>query len=119
MDVREALAALWTRRVRWVVFPTSRLALVVLAVGVLWLIPGSAAGSVTLAAIAIVAGVVAFDYIRLPSARDIDVERIAPETMGLGDDLEFRYIIRSSWPWSLRAQLFDQTPAGIAATVPD
>jgi uncharacterized protein (DUF58 family) len=60
---------------------------------------------------------VVFDYLRLPDRRSVEIERTTPETIGLGDVVEIRYAIRSSWRWPVRAELFDEIPSGIAATI--
>jgi uncharacterized protein (DUF58 family) len=39
--------------------------------------------------------------------------------IGLGDASEIRYVVRSSWRWPVRAQLFDEIPNGINAAIPN
>ena len=104
---------------RWLsVYPTRRLAAIVLSSAVLWLLPGRAGiAAATLGLISIGAALV-FDYVRLPNRSSVDIERTIPETIGLGDVAEIRYVIRSGWRWSVRAELFDEIPPGIAATIP-
>jgi uncharacterized protein (DUF58 family) len=63
--------------------------------------------------------VVVFDYTRLPGRRAIEVERSIPESIGLGDTVELRYAIRTTWPWPARVELFDDVPFGIGATLPN
>ncbi|MGH7618351.1 MAG: DUF58 domain-containing protein [Gemmatimonadaceae bacterium] len=112
-------ARLRARRPLWGVYPTTRLALVVLVTGALWLVPGAAGRAVAIAAVAFVVTLVLFDYLRLPHARHVAVERSAPETIGLGDSAELTYVVRSDWAWPLRVALFDVYPTGIAATAPN
>jgi uncharacterized protein (DUF58 family) len=114
----------WWARVRarrplWAVYPTARAATLVLVIGVLWFIPGSVGRIVSLAGVAAAVALMVFDYIRLPHARHLAVERSAPETIGLGDAAELTYLVRSEWPWPVRVQLFDVYPSGIAATAPE
>lgn len=108
-------ARLRARRPLWAVYPTGRLATLVLVSGALWLVPGVTGRIVALVAVAAVGALAAFDYLRLPHARHLIVERIAPDTIGLGDPAELTYVLRSEWPWPVRARLFDVYPAGIAA----
>lgn len=113
------MTSLWARirarRPVWAIFPTGRLAGVVLVAGALWLVPGAAGRVTALVALAIVVGVTVFDYLRLPHARNLEVERNTPESIGLGDPSELTYVIRSNWPWPVRARLYDVYPAGISA----
>jgi uncharacterized protein (DUF58 family) len=112
-------ARLRERRPLWAVYPTSRMASVVLATGVLWLVPGTIGRGVAIAAALAVAGVALFDYLRLPRARHVNVERVATETIGLGDAASLTYAIRSEWPWRVRARLFDVYPPGLSVAMPD
>ena len=51
----------------------------------------------------------AFDYLRLPSRRDLDVERDAPDTLGLGDTGDDHVHASSrDWAWPIALQLFDR-----------
>src|SRR5207342_3594913 len=103
------------RRPLWAVFPTERLAKVVLGLGVLWLIPGAVGRTVAIGASIVLVGAVAFDYLRLPSSRRLSVERSVPNTIGLGDTTDFTYTLHSDWPWPSRVQLFDTLPSGLSA----
>src|SRR5215207_4043949 len=102
MNVRSAVGRFMARRPFWSVFPTPRLAAVVLGSGVLWLIPGPVGRIAAVSGLVAAALALGFDYLRLPPGRDVEVERMAPETLGLGDDAEFQYIVRSAWPWPVR-----------------
>jgi uncharacterized protein (DUF58 family) len=116
------MTSLWARararRPLWAIYPTPRLAWAVLAAGVLWLIPGDAGRIVATTTAVALALLVLYDYFRLPRAKHVHVERAAPETIGLGDDSALTYLIRSDWPWTARARLYDDYPPGIRATVP-
>ena len=107
------------RRPFWTVYPTVRLAEFVLVAGALWFLPGAAGRVAALAGIVIILGLVAFDYVRLPGKGDLSVERHVPETMGLGDPYHVEYVVRSAWPWRVRAQLYDAIPQGVEAELSD
>jgi uncharacterized protein (DUF58 family) len=97
------------------VYPTARLAALVLSTGVLWLLPapfGRLLASVALALLVLAAVV---DYVWLPSRRALAVEREAPETLGLGDRVNLRYVVSSAWRWPIRVSLSHDMPAGVEA----
>jgi uncharacterized protein (DUF58 family) len=112
------MTSLWARirarRPLWAVFPTGRLAVIVLVTGALWLVPGDVGRVVALVTLAAVVAITLFDYMRLPHARHLQVERSAPDSIGLGDPSELTYRIRSDWLWPVRARLYDVYPAGIS-----
>ena len=78
-------ARIRARRPLWAVYPTARLASLALVAGVLWLLPGIAGRIAGLSAAAVLVLMTLADYVRLPHARNVEVERTAPETIGLGD----------------------------------
>jgi uncharacterized protein (DUF58 family) len=107
------------RRVLGVVtayLPTRRLAIAVALLAPVWLLSWWRAGLV-LAALVTVALVIltAVDTALLPDTFDLDVEREAPITLGVGDTSEGRYFIRSHWGRPLHAKLFDVLPASHVA----
>jgi len=112
------MTSLWARirarRPLWAIFPTGRLAAIVLVTGALWLVPGGVGRVIALVVLAIVVGATLLDYLRLPHARNLEIERNAPESIGLGDPSELTYVIRSNWPWPVRARLSDVYPGGIS-----
>lgn len=114
IDPRGVLERLRARRPLWAVFPTPRLAVVVLVLGLLWFIPGSIGRWIAIAALSALVLVAIFDFIRLPGARHLTVERTAPETLGLGDTAELSYELRSDWPWPTRVELFDMLPSAVS-----
>jgi len=112
------LARIRSRRPLWAVHPTTRLAQLVVGASVLWLLPGRigvALGSIGLVAIA---GLVVFDYVRLPRAGAVEVERSIPDQIGLADRVELQYTIGSRWRWPIRFEFSDEIPAGIATSIP-
>jgi uncharacterized protein (DUF58 family) len=118
-DFRAAVARVRGWRPSWSIFPTRRLAEVVLLAGVLWLIPGTAGQDVAVAAAGIILLAVIGDYVRLPSRRSVSVERAGPESVGLGDAATLEYHVVSTWRWPLRIALADDMPAGIDGQVPN
>lgn len=113
--------ASWRVRLRaarpwWRVYPTRRFAALVAIASVAWIIPtiGATLAVVLLAAL-IAAG--ALDYARLPRRSAVAVERVAPDTIGLGDTADIVYTIRSDWEWRARAVLHDRVPSGLTAAL--
>jgi uncharacterized protein (DUF58 family) len=90
------------------------MAALVAASGLLWLLPGSTGRFAAIAAVALIFVGAAIDYIVLPTPSDLEVERVIPERMGLGDRYEISYTIRTSTR-PVTARLFDAIPPGIAA----
>lgn len=103
------------RRMRAVVtafVPTRRLALATALLAPIWLLSRWPAGVVVAAVASVaVALLVALDVALLPEARDIQVEREAPGTLGVGDRESGRYVVRSHWGRPLYLSLFDAMPA--------
>jgi len=113
IDVQTILARILAWRPSWSVFPTRRLAVVVLVTSVLWLVPGPRGEVVSLGAIGVLLLVALADYVRLPSRRSVRVDREEPETIGLGDAATLRYRVTSTWRWPIRVALADDMPPGI------
>src|SRR5258708_145656 len=107
VTVREWLTA---RRPLWAIYPTRRLAVVVLCLAFLWLLPGNP-GVVVVAALGCVAIAAAVDYLRLPGRRDLGVARDIAATLGLGDTLDAGVVIASRWNHRVHAQLSHELPA--------
>lgn len=103
----------------WTIYPTRRLALVVAVIGVAWLVPGPAGRLVAIGALVAAMIAAASDYLRLPSASALAVERTVPMPMGLGDENVIRYAVRSSAARSVQLRLYDAPPPGIRAAVSD
>jgi uncharacterized protein (DUF58 family) len=96
--------------------PTRRLALAVALLAPLWLLSWWVAGLVVAAVATVVLLVaVAMDTALLPDTRDLDVEREAALTLGVGDTSEGRYAIRSHWGRPLHVTLFDALPVAHVA----
>jgi uncharacterized protein (DUF58 family) len=116
--VPSLLERIRARRPLWAVYPTPRLALWVLACGALWFVPGVGGIVAARVALVLVGAAAAFDYLRLPRRRDLELERRVPETIGLGDAHEIEYDFRSRWPWPIRVRAFDALPEGLDAALP-
>jgi uncharacterized protein (DUF58 family) len=106
-----------TNKPRLRVIPTRRLAYVVAAAGVLWLLPGSVGTYLGLAALAILVGVVLADWAMLPNRRGIVVERDVGRSVGIGDRVHGAYTVRSAWPRPLRVRLVDEMPPAVQGGV--
>jgi uncharacterized protein (DUF58 family) len=107
----------WAARLRakrpwWRIYPTRRLALLVAVVALAWLVP-----TIALVLLAVLVVVVAIEYLRLPRKHSLTVERVAPDTLGLGDATDVVYTLRSAWPWPARVVLYDRIPQGISGAL--
>jgi uncharacterized protein (DUF58 family) len=94
------------------VVPSRRLALAVGLTAPLWLLsltglpawlPAIVFGVLVLLAM--------LDATTLPAARDVEVERTIDGTIGVGDDVQLTYTVRSSWGRPLVLTLHDELPA--------
>ena len=103
---------LWLR-----VIPTRRLAYVVAAVGVLWLLPGRVGAYAGFAGIAVLAVLVLADWAMLPGRRGVVVEREVAPSVGIGDRVSGSYTVRSAWARPLRLRLVDEVGAGVEGGV--
>jgi uncharacterized protein (DUF58 family) len=106
------------RRPFWVFFPTRRLAAVVAALSLLWLIPGSAGEVAAWSALALVFACVAVDFVMLPPRRRINARRAIPETLGLGDRHDAILEIESRWRWPFRATIAHEIPLSVLVDEP-
>ena len=97
----------------WSVYPSPRLAIVVLAIGAAWLVPGDIGVIAAIVGAAAIAVALVVDYLRLPHRADVDVTRTAPDVAGLGDVNVIRYIVRSRWAWPIHVRLSDEIPSAI------
>jgi len=108
----------WRRVLRIVTtfLPTRRLAIGTALLAPLWLLSawpaGLVAAALVSAALVVLAGL---NVALLPGVSDIDVEREAPLTLGVGDTGSGRYLVRSHWGRPLRVQLFDALPTTYVA----
>jgi uncharacterized protein (DUF58 family) len=98
--------------------PTRRLALLVALTAPAWLL-GGAAGMVAAAVVgALVIAAAGWDVLRSPRAAALEVARELPPTVGLGDRVTGRHVVRSRWPAPLRVRVHDLPPRGVALVGP-
>jgi uncharacterized protein (DUF58 family) len=101
--------------------PQRRLAAVVAAASLLWLLPGRAGVIATEGALAVVALLAAADFALLPPRRALTLTRDLPETVGIGDTVGGEYAISSQWPRAVVVELHDRfsplVSGGAGATV--
>jgi len=91
--------------------PTRRLALCLALTAPLWLASRGPVGfGVALAVTTALIAVALLDLLLLPAARDIDVTRDLPATIGVGDTEEGSYTVTSRWGRSLQVELTDELP---------
>jgi uncharacterized protein (DUF58 family) len=112
-------AAAWATRARRAVLaflPTRRLALVVALLAPVWLLSDRQRGAtITLLVLLALVAVVVYDLLTIPARWQIEVERQIPDTVGLGDTIPARYILRSRAARTVHARLYDALPRGITS----
>ena len=96
------------------IVPTRRLAIVVALTAPVWLLSGTRTGTwIAVGTVVVVLLAVVADFLGTPAWREVELERIAPESLGLREEATLTYHVRSRWLGTLRGTLFDQMPAGI------
>lgn len=99
------------------VAPTRRLAIAVAAIAPIWLLSSTTGGRVAaLAAILVVAALALYDVAL--GAREIAVERRFPASVGVGDDAEAGYVLRSHWRHPVVVTVHDLLPFAIERVSP-
>jgi uncharacterized protein (DUF58 family) len=92
--------------------PTRRLAVLVACTAPLWLLSGHTAGlAVAVACTAALALAALLDVALLPAARDLDVRRDLPATLGVGETVDGHYEVESRWARPLAASVHGAMPA--------
>jgi uncharacterized protein (DUF58 family) len=102
----------------WVVFPTRRLAVVVIAFSALWLVPGPLGRWFAWAGIGLTLVAAAVDFVLLPGRRHVDARRVVPETLGLGDRQDVVLEVESGWRWPFTASVAHELPATLVVDDP-
>jgi uncharacterized protein (DUF58 family) len=97
--------------------PTRRLAVLVACLAPVWLLSGSWLGQIVAALCTTALVVIALlDVALLPAARDLEVRRDLPATLGVGDTVDGRYEVESHWGRPLTVSVHDALPpASLAA----
>lgn len=91
--------------------PTRRLSLAVAVAAPLWLMSGWPAGlGLAVAGLAAIVLVLVVDVAALPERDDLDVRRVFPDTVGVGDSAEGAYLVASRWGRALIVTMFDALP---------
>ncbi|MFL5574922.1 MAG: DUF58 domain-containing protein [Gemmatimonadaceae bacterium] len=107
-----AIVAYLVFRLRY--WPTRRLAAVLLVLAPIWALSSSAVGlAAAVVALALLLLAVLADGALVAGTADLDVEREAPRTVGVGDEGAARYRVRSLWPRAVRATLHDALPPAV------
>jgi uncharacterized protein (DUF58 family) len=83
-----------------------------------WIFSFSTTGQVIATALvaAIVVAALA-DALRIPGARYVELARVFPPTIGVGDTRPGNYTLTSSWPAALSVSITQQVPAALAANI--
>ena len=96
--------------------PTRRLAALVACIAPVWLLSGTTAGWLFAAlCTTALALAVLLDVALLPAARDLEVHRDLPATLGVGDRVEGHYRLESRWGRPLTVSVHDAALRGVRA----
>jgi uncharacterized protein (DUF58 family) len=95
-----------------------RLALLLAMAAPVWIFSFSTTGQVIATALvaAIVVAALA-DALRIPGARYVELARVFPPTIGVGDTRPGNYTLTSSWPAALSVSITQQVPAALAVNI--
>lgn len=97
--------------------PMPRFAVVVAVLAPIWIFSSTTSGQAVATAAAALAGLAALvDLLRIPGARYVQVNRVFPATIGVGDVRDGSYEIVSSWPVPLTMTVMQQLPSSLAST---
>lgn len=90
--------------------PERRLAVLLAASAVLWLLPAPLGAPIAFGALALIGAALAVEFVRLPSPRRVVITREAPAGVGLGDEATVVYRVRNPSGVRLHVQLADRLP---------
>ncbi len=97
--------------------PTTRLAAIVALVAPIWILSSGVTGQVVATAtVALIVIAALADALRIPGPDYIQLDRIFPASIGVGDLKEATYTITSSWPVSLSVAVTQQLPPSLTVT---
>jgi uncharacterized protein (DUF58 family) len=106
---RRLLRVAWASLTR--IAPERRLVWCVAATAPLWFIPGDVGRYVALGVAVAIAIAAMIDWVRLPAAAALRVERHVSNTLGAGDDEQGHYVVTSDSAQPLGVALADRFPA--------
>lgn len=96
--------------------PTRRLVAATAILAPVWMASGTPMGrAVATFVSAALAAAVLLDVLTLPARWQLEVERVMPERVGLGDAAQGRYVVRVAAGRALRLSLYDDLPRGVRA----
>jgi uncharacterized protein (DUF58 family) len=96
--------------------PTRRLVIATAILAPVWMASGTPTGrAVAIFVTAVLAAAVVFDVLTLPARWQLEMERVMPERVGLGDAAEGSYVLRAVAGRALRVSLYDDLPRGVRA----
>ena len=109
-------AATRPARTLFATVPTRRLVVLTAVLAPVWMASGTPTGrALALFVSAALGATVVLDVLTLPAAWQLEVERVMPERVGLGDAADGRYVLRLAAGRALRVSLYDDLPRGVEA----
>ena len=97
--------------------PTPRLAAVVVLAAPIWIFSSGTTGQVVATAVVALIVIAALaDALRIPGARYIELGRVFPTSIGVGDTKDAEYEITSSWHRQLRVTVTQQLPSSLTSS---
>ncbi|MEO7996770.1 MAG: DUF58 domain-containing protein [Gemmatimonadaceae bacterium] len=90
--------------------PQPRLAALLSAAALLWLLPGKVGIFAGATALAIVGVAIAIDFLIVPARASVDVQREFPRNVGIGDIVSGDYVITNRNSRLVTLELYDQFP---------
>ena len=103
----------------WRFVPERRLAVVFAISAGAWLLPGRAGIVTGLALVSVIVLTAVVDLLLLPARRQIEVSRVLPESIGLGDELTAAIVVRNSSARDLHMRVSDRLPESLRGGVLD
>ncbi len=88
--------------------PERRLAVLVAAASLLWLLPGRAGAIAAETAVGLLLLGAGIDFALLPARAALRVTRALPESVGIGDTVEGIYTVESTWPRGCVLEVVDR-----------
>lgn len=96
--------------------PTRRLVVATAILAPVWMASGTPTGqAVAIFVTAVLVAAVVVDLLTLPARWQLEMERVMPERVGLGDAADGSYVLRAVAGRALRVSLYDDLPRGVRA----